>query len=286
MTALGFRLPPNSATDPEILACDLALRVAGRRHAQPRPREPGPRAAGRPAGPGAHRSAHWAGTRWAPSPCPRCPALTPEPSRRNWPASSTRSPRPDPARKSWPAPRPPPSRELLATVSSSQGRAFTLAYSAAAFGDPELINTAPDRIAAITPDQVRQAAARWLRPDCAAIVTTRPALPGSGPSYRGVTLMSASALPAAPRGGASRAVAVPRPPAAPPGQRRHGVPASPARPARGHRDLPPGHPGRCRAGGLRGHRRRHGRVLVRGHARDHRPPVRAGGRRRRHHLED
>jgi predicted Zn-dependent peptidase len=76
-------------------------------------------------------------------------------------------------------------REMLAHLSSSTGRAGALAHFTAAFGDPALVNTLPDRITAITPDQVRQAAARWLRPESAAIVTIRPDLPpAGGPSFQ------------------------------------------------------------------------------------------------------
>jgi predicted Zn-dependent peptidase len=71
-------------------------------------------------------------------------------------------------------------RQMLAEFSSSAGRAGGLAYFAAAFGDPALINTLPDRITAITTAQVREAAATWLRPESAAVVTTRPALPATG----------------------------------------------------------------------------------------------------------
>jgi zinc protease len=181
LVAVGFRLPPNSATDPEILACDLALRVTAggtpsRAHerlvrelraAQQVQALTDPRLGGNslgtitvPAMPGADAGAiekELAGLLDA--------LAAGGPSEEELARAQAAA-----------------TRELLATVSGSQGRAAVLAYSAAAFGDPELINTAPDRIAAITPDQVRQAAARWLRPDCAAIVTTRPAPPGSGPS--------------------------------------------------------------------------------------------------------
>jgi zinc protease len=183
MIALGFRLPPDSATDPEILACDLALRVtaggtASRAHerlvrelqaAQQVQALTDPRIGGNslgtitvPAMPGADARAiekELAGL---------------------LDALAASGPREEELACAQAAAH----RELLATVSGSHGRAFNLAMFTAAFGDPELINTAPDRIAAITPGQVRQAAARWLRPDCAAIVTTRPALPGSGPSTK------------------------------------------------------------------------------------------------------
>jgi predicted Zn-dependent peptidase len=183
MTVLGFRLPPNSATDPEILACDLALRVVAggtpsRAHerlvrelraAQQVQALTDPRIGGNslgtitvPAMPGADAGAI---EKELLDLLDALAAIGPSEE--------------ELARAQAAA-----GRELLATVSGSQGRAFTLAYSAVAFGDPELINTAPDRIAAITPDQVRQAAARWLRPDFAAIVATRPALPGSGLSAK------------------------------------------------------------------------------------------------------
>jgi predicted Zn-dependent peptidase len=179
MTVLGFRLPPSSATDPEILACDLALRVlAGGtpsrgherlvrelRAAQQVQALTDPRAGGNSLGtitvaamPGAD------------------PAAVEKELASLLDALATSGPGEDELARAQAA----ACRELLATVSSSQGRAFTLAYSAAVFGDPGLINTAPDRITAISPGQVRQAAARWLRPDCAAIVTTRPALPSGG----------------------------------------------------------------------------------------------------------
>ncbi len=71
-------------------------------------------------------------------------------------------------------------REALAHFSGSEGRAAALAQFATEFGDPGLINSLPDRITAITAAQVRQAAARWLRPESAAVVTIRHAAPADG----------------------------------------------------------------------------------------------------------
>jgi predicted Zn-dependent peptidase len=72
-------------------------------------------------------------------------------------------------------------RELLADLSGIAGRAHQLAFFTAEFGDPDAVNTYPGRIRAITPAQIRDAAATWLRPDSAATVTTSPAMTG-GPT--------------------------------------------------------------------------------------------------------
>jgi predicted Zn-dependent peptidase len=67
-------------------------------------------------------------------------------------------------------------RELLAELSGIAGRACHLAFFTAEFGDPDALGSYPGRISAITPAQVRDAAATWLRPDSAATVTTSPAM--------------------------------------------------------------------------------------------------------------
>jgi predicted Zn-dependent peptidase len=181
VTALGFRLPPNSVTDSEIFAADLALRVlAG----------------------GAPSRAHQALVRQAQyaqmvsaqtepragnsrgiiivQAMPGVPdGLIEKAMFAELEALAADGPGDD--ELAWA--RAAAERQMLATLSGSVGRATALAGFAVAFGDPALVNTLPSRITAVTPDQVRDAAARWLSPDSAAVVTTRPApAAASGPT--------------------------------------------------------------------------------------------------------
>ena len=179
VTALGFRLPPNSVTDPEIFACDQALRIlAGgmpsRAHqvlvremhaAQHVSAHTDPRAGGNSLGTIAVHA---------------MPGVPADVAEKALMAELDALAADGPAEEELACARAAAERQMLASLSGSAGRAAGLAHFAAAFGDPALVNTLPDRIAAVTPDQVRQAAARWLRPDCAAIVTTRPASPPAG----------------------------------------------------------------------------------------------------------
>jgi len=179
MTTAGFRLPANSVTDPGILACDLALRIL---------------AGGTPSR--LHRvltdelqAAREVRARTAPRTrgnslgvitVPAMPGAGGAVIEKALADELARLGGGEPGEDELACARAGAERELLAALSASTGRAAALAYHAAAFGDPGLINTAASRIAAITPAQVRQAAATWLRPQCAAIVTTRPAPPPGG----------------------------------------------------------------------------------------------------------
>ena len=184
MTALGFRLPPNSVTDPEIFACDLALRIlAGgppsRAHqvlvrdmhaAQQLIARTDPRIGGNSLGM---------------IMVPAMPGVPADVTEKVLAAELGALGADGPGEEELARARAAAEREMLAHLSSSTGRAGALAHFTAAFGDPALVNTLPDRITAITPDQVRQAAARWLRPESAAIVTIRPDLPpAGGPSFQ------------------------------------------------------------------------------------------------------
>jgi zinc protease len=174
VTALGWRLPPNSVTDPGIFACDLALRIlAGGEHsrahhvlvrdlhhAQQVTAQTDPRAASNSL---AIVTVHA---------MPGVPSgliektLTAE-------LELLAAFGPDPEELA--AAQAAAERQTLSSLSGIPGRAAALASFAVTFGDPELLNTLPDRITAITPAQVCDAAARWLRPDSAATVTVRPA---------------------------------------------------------------------------------------------------------------
>ena len=182
VTALGWRLPPNSVTDPDIFACDLALRIlaggpASRAHqalvrqlqyAQQVTAQTDPRAAGNSLGmitvqamPGVPDGAIEK-------------ALT---------VDMEMLAEFGPEEEELACAQAAAERQMLAHLSDSAGRAAALAQFTVTFGDPALVNTLPDRIAAVTPAQVRQATARWLRPDSAAIVTVRPApAPAAGPT--------------------------------------------------------------------------------------------------------
>jgi zinc protease len=181
MTALGWRLPPNSVTDPEIFACDMALRilaggkpsrahqvlVRGMQAAQQATAVTEPRTGGNSLGVVAVPAMPGVGTAVIEK------TLTAE-------LDTLACDGPEDAELA--CAKAAAERELLAALSGSAGRAGCLADFTAAFDDPAAINSYPGRIRGITPDQVRQAAATWLRPESAAIVTTRPALRLAGPS--------------------------------------------------------------------------------------------------------
>lgn len=174
MTTLGFRLPPNSVTDPEIFACDMALRIiAGgtpsRAHQQ---LVRGLQAAqGTAAQTDPRDGSNSIGIITVPA-MPGAPDGLIEKTLATELAALAAD---GPDDNELACARAAAEREMLADLAGSPGRAAALAHFTCSFGDPGLVNTLPARIAAITPDQVRAAAARWLRPESAAIVTTRPA---------------------------------------------------------------------------------------------------------------
>jgi predicted Zn-dependent peptidase len=61
-------------------------------------------------------------------------------------------------------------RSWLSTLASQDDRADVLSQHLLLHGDPGLVNTVLDRLRAVTPDQVRTVAARWLRPEHRAVV--------------------------------------------------------------------------------------------------------------------
>ncbi len=90
-------------------------------------------------------------------------------------------------------------RSWLEALGSFDERAELLARATAVHGDPQQINTYLDEVMAVTADQVRQAAARWLRPGSAATVRyLRPVLPGAATG----AASGAERVAAAPEGGA------------------------------------------------------------------------------------
>jgi zinc protease len=182
VTALGWRLPPNSVTDPDIFACDMALRIlaggpVSRAHralvrelqyAQQVSAQTEPRAAGNSLGMVSVQA------------MPGVPDGIIEKALR---ADLELLAEFGPEEEELACAQAAAERQMLATLSGSAGRAAALASFTVTFGDPALVNTIPDRIAAVTPAQVRHAASRWLRPDSAAIVTVRPApAPADDPS--------------------------------------------------------------------------------------------------------
>lgn len=58
-------------------------------------------------------------------------------------------------------------------LASQEERADALSHYASLHGDPNLVNTHLDRLRAVTPEQVRSAAATWLRPESRAVVAYR-----------------------------------------------------------------------------------------------------------------
>ena len=64
-------------------------------------------------------------------------------------------------------------RGWLSMLASQEERADALSHYALLHGDPALVNTHLDRLRAVTPEQVRASAARWLRPESRAVVAYR-----------------------------------------------------------------------------------------------------------------
>ncbi len=64
-------------------------------------------------------------------------------------------------------------RGWLSMLASQEERADALSHYALLHGEPGLVNTHLDRLRAVTPEQVRAAAARWLRPESRAVVAYR-----------------------------------------------------------------------------------------------------------------
>ncbi|GGB72297.1 peptidase M16 [Knoellia flava TL1] len=64
-------------------------------------------------------------------------------------------------------------RAWLSMLASQEERADALSHYASLHGDPGLVNTHLDRLRAVTPEQVRQAASVWLRPESRAVVAYR-----------------------------------------------------------------------------------------------------------------
>ncbi|KGN34943.1 peptidase M16 [Knoellia sinensis KCTC 19936] len=64
-------------------------------------------------------------------------------------------------------------RSWLSMLASQEERADAMSHYALLHGDPSLVNTHLDRLRAVTPEQVRLAAATWLRPESRAVVAYR-----------------------------------------------------------------------------------------------------------------
>jgi predicted Zn-dependent peptidase len=61
-------------------------------------------------------------------------------------------------------------RSWLSALASQEERADLISHHALLQGDAHYVNTYLDRLAEITPEQVRDAARRWLQPRSAAVV--------------------------------------------------------------------------------------------------------------------
>lgn len=179
MTVLGWRLPPNSVTDPAIFACDMGLRIlAGGKPSRAHQilvRQM--QAAQQVSALTEPRAGNSLGMITVPA-MPGAPAGIIE---KTLAAELDALAADGPGEQELACAKATAVREMLDGFSSRADRAACLAHFAADFGDPALINTYPGRIAAVTPAQVRDAAATWLRPDSAAIVTTRPGPQPAGP---------------------------------------------------------------------------------------------------------
>lgn len=70
-------------------------------------------------------------------------------------------------------------RAWLSSLASLEERADHISRTTLLFDDPRSINTLLDRTAAVSADQVGEAAARWLRPDARATITYRPGETGA-----------------------------------------------------------------------------------------------------------
>lgn len=64
-------------------------------------------------------------------------------------------------------------RSWLSMLASQEERADALSHYALLHGDPSMVNTHLDRLRAVTPEQVRDAARVWLRPESRAVVAYR-----------------------------------------------------------------------------------------------------------------
>ena len=64
-------------------------------------------------------------------------------------------------------------RAWLSMLASQEERADALSHYASLHGDPGLVNTHLDRLRAVTPEEVREAASVWLRPESRAVVAYR-----------------------------------------------------------------------------------------------------------------
>jgi zinc protease len=189
VAALGWRLPPNSVTDPAILACDLALQVLAGGEAS-RAHQALVREMGAAQQVSALTDPRIAGNSLGMVTAVGMPGADPGTLEKALLAELDGLAASGPGEEELACAKAAAWRRALAGLSSgpgslsplaySPGRAAQLAYFTAAFGDPRLALTYPGRVAAVTAAQVRQAAAEWLRPGSAAIVTTRPALPPAG----------------------------------------------------------------------------------------------------------
>jgi zinc protease len=174
MASMGFRLPPDSVTTPGMAACDLALRLLA--DGKPsRAHQVLVRDLKAARGVRAHTDSRIGGNSLGVITVSAMPDVGTDVIEKALAAELEALATSGPGELELACALAAAERELLATVSRSQGRAFYLAYFTAAFGDPGLINTADDRLRAITLAQVREAAAEWLIPDRAATVTTSPA---------------------------------------------------------------------------------------------------------------
>jgi zinc protease len=176
LTALGFRFPPNSITDPAIFAADMALRILERRARQVLVRDM--QAAQEIACCTDPRSG---GDSFAVITVPAMPGVPARLTEKALTAELDTLAATGPEEDELACAAASAERELLAELSGIAGRACHLAFFTAEFGDPDALASYPGRIRAITPAQVRDAAATWLRPDSAATVTTSPAMT-SGPT--------------------------------------------------------------------------------------------------------
>jgi predicted Zn-dependent peptidase len=68
-------------------------------------------------------------------------------------------------------------REQIDTRQSDLYTAIRISQYAVFFGDPNLINTAVDKFDAVTADQIKEAARKYLVPEQLAVVTDLPAAP-------------------------------------------------------------------------------------------------------------
>jgi len=66
-------------------------------------------------------------------------------------------------------------RSWLSSLASLEERADAISHSTLLYDDPRAINTFLDRLAAVTADQVLDAARTWLRPTNRAAIVITPA---------------------------------------------------------------------------------------------------------------